>query len=165
MPNRQRELQAMLQSLRLPMMAEVCAELALKAAKEGLSHEAFLYELARLESERRAQQRIERLLAQSGLPREKTFATFQLDRLPMPIRTQIERLRSGEFVKEAINIVAVGPQASGKVTFSRQWLMTWCSRGTPCCGPRQRSSCSDCWPPNVICACRRNWRSCIAMPA
>ncbi len=109
MPNRQRELQAMLQSLRLPMMAEVCAELALKAAKEGLSHEAFLYELARLESERRAQQRIERLLAQSGLPREKTFATFQLDRLPMPIRTQIERLRSGEFVKEAINIVAVGP--------------------------------------------------------
>src|SRR2546421_12458736 len=65
MPNRQRELQAMLQSLRLPMMAEVCAELALKAAKEGLSHEAFLYELARLESERRAQQRIERLLAQS----------------------------------------------------------------------------------------------------
>jgi hypothetical protein len=28
MPNRQRELQAMLQSLRLPTMAEVCAELA-----------------------------------------------------------------------------------------------------------------------------------------
>jgi hypothetical protein len=56
MPNRQLELHAMLQSLRLPTMAEVCANLALKAAKEGLSHEAFLYELARLESERRAQQ-------------------------------------------------------------------------------------------------------------
>jgi DNA replication protein DnaC len=114
MANRQLELQTMLQSLRLPTMAELCAELALKSAKEGLSHEAFLYELARLECERRAQQRMERLLAQSGLPREKTFATFQLDRLPMPMRAQIERLRTGEFVKDATNIVAVGPPGVGK---------------------------------------------------
>ncbi len=114
MPDRQLELQTMLQRLRLPTMAQVCADLALKSAKEGLSHEAFLYELARLEWERRSQQRIERLLTQSGLPREKTFATFQLDRLPMPMRGQIERLRSGEFVKEATNVVAVGPPGVGK---------------------------------------------------
>jgi DNA replication protein DnaC len=114
MANRQVELQTMLHSLRLPTMAEMCADLALKSAKEGLSHEAFLYELARLECERRNQQRIEGLLAQSGLPREKTFATFQLDRLAMPIRGQIERLRSGEFVKEAINVVDVGPPGVGK---------------------------------------------------
>ena len=114
MTNRQLELQTMLHGLRLPTMAEVCTELALKSAKEGLSHEAFLYELARLEWERRNQQRIERLLAQSGLPREKTFATFQLDRFPMPMRGQIERLRSGEFVKEATNVVAVGPPGVGK---------------------------------------------------
>src|SRR6266566_7006193 len=90
MANRQVELRTMLQSLRLPTMAELCADLALKSAKEGLSHEAFLYELARLECERRSQQRIERLLAQSALPREKTFATFQLERLSMPMRGQIE---------------------------------------------------------------------------
>ena len=114
MANRQLELQAMLQSLRLPTMAEVCSELALKAAKEGLSHEAFLYELARLEGERRSQQRMERRLSQSGLPREKTFATFQLDRFPMSVRGQLEQLRSGEFVKEAINVVAVGPPGVGK---------------------------------------------------
>ncbi len=114
MPNRQLELQTMLHSLRLPTMAEGCAELALKAAKEGLSHEAFLYELARLECERRSQQRIERLLAQSGLPREKTFATFQPDRFPMSVRGQLEQLRSGEFVKDAINVVAVGPPGVGK---------------------------------------------------
>jgi DNA replication protein DnaC len=109
MANRQIELQAMLYSLRLPTIAEVCSELALKAAKEGLSHEAFLSELARREDERRSQQRIERGLSQSGLPREKTFATFQLDRLPLSVRGQLERLRSGEFVKDATNIVAVGP--------------------------------------------------------
>ena len=84
------------------------------AAKEGLSHEAFLYELARLEGERRSQQRMERRLSQSGLPREKTFATFQLDRFPMSVRGQLEQLRSGEFVKEAINVVAVGPPGVGK---------------------------------------------------
>jgi DNA replication protein DnaC len=114
MANRQIELQAMLHSLRLPTMAEVCAELAHTSAKAGLSHEAFLYELARLEGERRAQQRIERRLSQSGLPREKTFATFQLDRLPMSVRGQLERLRSGEFVKDATNVVAVGPPGVGK---------------------------------------------------
>jgi DNA replication protein DnaC len=114
MANRQLEFQTMLQSLRLPTMAQVCAELALKSAKEGLSHEAFLYELARLECERRSQQRIERLLTQSGLPREKTFATFQMDRLPMSVRGQIERVRTGEFVKEAVNVVAVGPPGVGK---------------------------------------------------
>ena len=114
MPHRQLELQALLQDLRLPTMAEVCADLALKAAREGLSHEAFLDELARLEGERRAQQRIERRLSQSGLPREKTFATFQLDRFPMPIRAHIERLRSGEFIKDATNVVAVGPPGVGK---------------------------------------------------
>jgi len=114
MANRQLELQTLLHSLRLPTMAEVCAELALKSAKEGLSHEAFLYELARLEWERGRKPRIERRLSQSGLPREKTFTTFQLDRLPMPMRGQIERLRSGEFVKEATNVVAVGPPGVGK---------------------------------------------------
>jgi len=114
MANRQIELQAMLHSLRLPTMAEVCSELARDSAKEGLSHEAFLYELARLEGERRSQQRIERRLSQSGLPREKTFATFQLDRLPMSVRGQLERLRSGEFVKDATNVVAVGPPGVGK---------------------------------------------------
>ena len=156
MPKRARELQALLQSLRLPTMAEGCAELALKAAKEGLSHEALLDELARLESERGRKPRIERLLSQSGLPREKRLATFQLDRLPMPIRAQIERLRSGECVKDATNVVAVGPLALGKVTCWLRWHVTWCDKDTPCCGLQQRSSCNASWQRNAICACRRN---------
>jgi len=112
--NRQAELQAMLQDLKLTTMAASCAELALKAAKEGVSHEAFLYELARVECEGRTQRRIERRLAQSGLPREKTFATFQLERLSPALRLQLERLRTGTFVKEAANVVVVGPPGVGK---------------------------------------------------
>ncbi len=114
MANRHGELQAMLQALKLTTMASTCSQTALKAAKEGLSHEAFLYELARLECEERPQRRLERRLQQSGLPREKTFRTLQLDRLGMPLQVQIERLRSGVFVQEASNVIAVGPPGVGK---------------------------------------------------
>ena len=89
MANRHGELQTMLQSLKLTTMASTCSEIALKAAKEGLSHEAFLYELARLECEQRQSRRLERRLQQSGLPREKTFRTLQLERLGMPLRLHI----------------------------------------------------------------------------
>src|SRR5689334_15328599 len=109
MANRHGELQTMLQSLKLTTMASTCSEIALKAAKEGLSHEAFLYELARLECEQRQSRRLERRLQQSGLPREKTFRTLQLERLGMPLRLHIERLRSGAFVQEASNVIALGP--------------------------------------------------------
>jgi DNA replication protein DnaC len=114
MPNRQEELTAMLRELRLPTMATSCAQIALKASKENLTHEGFLYELARLECEERAQRRIERHLAQSKLPREKTFRTFQWERLSAALRLQIERLRCGAFVTHAHNVIAVGAPGTGK---------------------------------------------------
>ena len=88
--------------------------LALKAAKEGLSHEAYLYELVKEEVTLRRQRRVERLLRQSWLPREKTFRTLDLDRFPAALRLQIERLKSGAFLEQAINVVAVGKPGVGK---------------------------------------------------
>jgi DNA replication protein DnaC len=112
--NRQEELQELLRGLNLSGMADSCADLALKAAKAHLSHEAFLYELAALESEQRAQRRIERHLRASRLPREKTFATLHVERFSPAIQLQIERLRTGAFVEDAINVVAVGRPGVGK---------------------------------------------------
>jgi DNA replication protein DnaC len=114
MPNRQEELTAMLRELRLPTIAGTFAQMALKASKENLTHEGFLYELARLECEERTQRRIERYLTQSKLPREKTFRTFQWERLSAGLRLQIERLRSGAFVTQAHNVIAVGAPGVGK---------------------------------------------------
>ncbi len=45
MPDRHAELLAMLRTLKLPAMADTFADLALKAAKGGLTHEAFLHAL------------------------------------------------------------------------------------------------------------------------
>ena len=118
MPNRQEELTAMQRELRLPTMATSCAQMALKASKENLTHEGFRDALARLECEERAQRRIERHLTQSKLPREKTFRTFQWDRLSASLRLQIERLRGGQFVTHAHNIIAVGPPGVGKSHFA-----------------------------------------------
>jgi DNA replication protein DnaC len=113
-PDRHTELVSMLHTLRLPAIADTFADVALKAAKAGLTHEAFLYELIRGECEQRDQRRTARLRRQSNLPEEKTFRTLQLDRFPLAIRQQVERLRSGAFLGEAINVVAVGKPGAGK---------------------------------------------------
>src|SRR5919204_6356117 len=114
MPDRQTELRIMLRTLRLPAIAALFEDLALKAAKGSLTHEAFLYELVRAECIQREEHRIARLLRLSGLPADKTFHTLQLDRFPPLIREQLERLRSGAFLDDAVNLVAAGKPGVGK---------------------------------------------------
>lgn len=111
---RSEELNGLLRGLKLSTMAETYATLAVKAAREGLTHEQYLYELALLERQHRDQRRIERLLLQSTLPREKTFDTLELTCFPPLVRQQIERLRRGAFLDEAINVVALGNPGTGK---------------------------------------------------
>jgi len=112
--NRQSELRSLLERLNLGGMAENFADLALKAAKEGLSHEAFLYELAKREEEQRTGRRTARLLRQSGLPQDKTFRTFHLARLSPTLQLQLERLGSATFLDTAINVIAIGKPGVGK---------------------------------------------------
>jgi DNA replication protein DnaC len=112
--NRHTELRSLLERLNLGEMAQAFADVALKAAKEGLSHEAYLFELATLEEEQRTQRRTARLLRQSGLPQEKTFRTFDLQRLSPALQLHIERLKSGAFLSQATNVIAVGKPGVGK---------------------------------------------------
>ena len=80
--NRQAELRELLDQLNLGGMAAIFAEVALRAAKEHLTHEAYLWELAAHERDLRTQRRTARLLRASGLPTEKTFRSFDLGKLP-----------------------------------------------------------------------------------
>jgi DNA replication protein DnaC len=48
------------------------------------------------------------------LPAEKTFQTLDLTRFPPLVRQQVERLRSGAFLAEAVNVIAVGRPGAGK---------------------------------------------------
>src|SRR6266700_3820679 len=112
--NRHQELKAILDRLKLSGMAQHFPDLALRAAKEGLSHEAYLHELARQEEAMRQERRTERLLRQSGLPVEKTFRTLDLKRLSPTLQLQIERLKPGAFLEHAINVIALGKPGVGK---------------------------------------------------
>ena len=112
--NRHQDLKALLDRLKLAGMATHFADLALRAAKEGLSHEAYLHELARQEEAIRQERRTERLLRQSGLPLEKTFRTFDLQWLSPTLQLQIERLKPGAFLEQAVNVIAVGKPGVGK---------------------------------------------------
>jgi DNA replication protein DnaC len=112
--NRSIELQTLLTHLSLGAMADSFADVALHAAKEGLSHEAYLYELARLEIEQRTQRRTARLVRASGLPVEKTFRTLALSRLSPSLQLQLERLKSASFLETATNIIAIGKPGVGK---------------------------------------------------
>jgi DNA replication protein DnaC len=112
--NRHSDLHTLLTQLSLTRMAEIFADVALRAAKEGLSHEAYLYELARQEEELRTQRRTTRLLRQSGLPAEKTFRTLSLSRLSPALQLQLERLKSATFLESATNVIAIGKPGVGK---------------------------------------------------
>jgi DNA replication protein DnaC len=112
--DRQAKLAAMLHGLKLPAIADTFGDMALKAAKANMTHEAFLYELVQAECNQRDGNRIARLRRQSGLPLEKTFDQLELGRFPAPIQLQVERLRSGAFLAQAVNIVAAGKPGVGK---------------------------------------------------
>jgi len=114
MPDRQTELRIMLRRLKLPAIAALFEDLALKAAKANLTHEAFLYELARAECLQRDEHRIAHLQRSSGLPPDKTFGALQMDHFPPLIREQLERLRGGAFLDDAVNLVAAGKPGVGK---------------------------------------------------
>jgi DNA replication protein DnaC len=112
--NRHEELSQLLQRVQLHHTAVEVEALAVRAAKEGLSHLAFLHAFVEQEASYREQRRFERLLRDSRLPREKTLAQLDLGRFGAVLAQQIERLQSGSFVAQAANVIAVGKPGTGK---------------------------------------------------
>lgn len=114
MPNCHEDLTRLLHSVQLHHTAGEVDALALRAAKEGLTHAAFLYAFVQQEATYREQRRFERLLRESRLPREKTLAQLDLSRFGPVLAQQIERLQHGTFVQQAVNVIAVGKPGTGK---------------------------------------------------
>lgn len=104
----------LLRALCLPTFAREYAVVAEQAAREGLSHEAYLQTLATQEASDRAARRVERLIVDSKLPRGKSLATFDLARLPPKVRTTVATLREGAFLDQATNVLVFGNPGTGK---------------------------------------------------
>lgn len=73
-----------------------------------------LLEIFEQEQEGRRQRRVERLLRASKLPPGKTFDTFDEQRLPRPLTTKLRELARGNFLEQAVNVLAFGLPGTGK---------------------------------------------------
>ena len=103
-----------LKELHLPTVREVYDEAARMAEREHLSFEQYLVHVLERECEVRRGNRIARLLRDSGLPLEKTFSTFDRDRLPRAQNAQVTSLLSGSFLDRTENVLVFGRSGSGK---------------------------------------------------
>ena len=110
----QAELTQALKDLRMPTITSCYAGEADAARAESLTYECYLLEIIRREREQRRIGRIERLLRQSRLPREKTIESFDRKRLPIKVNQQLGVLLEGGFVDRRENVLAFGNPGSGK---------------------------------------------------
>lgn len=104
----------LLRSFKLPAFVREYGHLADRAAAEGLSHPQYLLALAEVEAAERDGRRTARRLDESKLPREKTLANYDMDRLPPKVRTSFVTLREGSFIDRAVNVIAFGNPGTGK---------------------------------------------------
>lgn len=103
-----------LKELRLPTVQACYEEEADRARQESITYEYYLAEIMEREREVRRDNRIQRLLGESKLPLEKSLETFEMDRLPSKLKSQVKALLEGSFVDRSENILAFGNPGSGK---------------------------------------------------
>jgi DNA replication protein DnaC len=106
-----------LRGFRLPTMAQLADEAIAKAEAEDWGYRRFLTFLCECEYQERQRRRLERLLAESNLPPDKTLANLDQKRFPVAIRRLLPSLLDGDFVERAENILAFGLPGRGKTHF------------------------------------------------
>jgi DNA replication protein DnaC len=107
-------LKVCLEELRLPTVREQYEAVSRRASAESWSYADYLRELFEQECAQRSQRRIERLLRDSRLPLEKSWAALDVKRLPAKATQQLRGLLSGDFVDRRENVLVFGPPGSGK---------------------------------------------------
>jgi DNA replication protein DnaC len=110
----QERLTQLLRELRLPAIRHGYQEASRQARSNTMSYEAFLLALCEAEHQERLDNRIERYTRQSGLPREKTLAALDLERMGHKTAVQLRTLLEGDFLQRRENVLAFGNPGSGK---------------------------------------------------
>jgi len=104
-----------LSELRLPTMKLMWSKLAEEADKEGWPAARFLAALTELEIAERARRRYERNLAESQLPKGKTFSSFNFERVPMISKAQVMALAASDaWLEQGGNVLFFGRHGAGK---------------------------------------------------
>src|SRR5687768_14913290 len=94
-----------LKELHLPAFRSSYEELARQAQQESHSYEQYLLGLSQRECQERRERKIGRLLRDSRLPLEKSWAALELKRLPAKVVQQARVLLEGSFVDRRENVL------------------------------------------------------------
>ena len=100
--------------MHLHTFRERFGDLAEQARNEDASFEAYLLALCEEESRERRLNRIERLVRESRLPREKTRRALDLKRMDRKVGLQVHALVQGDFIDRRENVLALGNPGSAK---------------------------------------------------
>jgi DNA replication protein DnaC len=100
--------------LHLPTIAAEAARIADDAAKERLTHRAFLAEVLAAEVEERANRRRTRRLLEARFPRMKRLEDFDCTVAPGVPPTTVAALQAGAFIDTGHPVVLLGDSGTGK---------------------------------------------------
>lgn len=107
----------LLKEFRLPTMASLYESMVTQAETEGWSHRQLMQQLCQSESRDRQERRVQRLLADAGLPEGKRLERLDEGELPAKVKRQLPGLLSGGFVERSTNVLAFGLPGRGKSHF------------------------------------------------
>lgn len=123
------QIQHWLATLKLSWMRENYETLLEEAVKKKTSPLEYLGELLRGETQTRRQRGIERRIKSARFPVEKTLDTFNWQWPKEIDRQHIEHLATLRFVKNAGNVVLVGPVGVGKTHLATAIALEACRKG------------------------------------
>ncbi len=123
------DLTQLLTSLNLKAFVEQYQRCAEYCDSEGKSYTDYLAELALLEIEQRSNERLQKLVKNAKLPRNKLLKDFEVNRIKGLSSALVQRLATGDFMEEASNIIIFGTPGTGKTHLSIALAREWCLRG------------------------------------
>ena len=121
-----------LKKLFLPAIGEHYIEVARRAEKNHATYEQFLAQLLEIEIQSKNEARVEKLLKSSKIPIPKTIQTYDFARVQGISATEFNRLATGNFIKDAYNLVFFGTMGVGKTHLVIALTYELCKRGYKC---------------------------------
>jgi hypothetical protein len=102
---------------------------------------------------------------QSGLFPGKTLRTLDLHHFDGATRMQMEGLQGGDFLKDAVNVIAVGRPGAGKSHFACALGHALVELGHPVLLTPPAALVQRLLRPSAICVCRKSWPGSISSTA
>lgn len=126
------ELIESLKELKLKGILENFVPMAISAEKDGASFEKYLFMLVQSEISVRRAEKMKRYIKEAKIPVSKELEDYDFSRIRGITIRDINRLASGQFIKEATNIVLYGDFGLGKTHIASGLVQKMCEKGYKC---------------------------------